>query len=65
MNASNALCASGVAANTQPPNCVAAPALLQVSQRIVGGTTASISRYPYVVSLRDQAGNHFCGGKRR
>lgn len=34
----------------------------KVAPRIVGGTQTSAARYPYVVSLRDASGNHFCGG---
>lgn len=33
-----------------------------VTPRIVGGTTTSAARYPYIVSLRDGSGNHYCGG---
>ena len=33
-----------------------------VRPRIVGGTQTSAARYPYIVSLRDANGNHFCGG---
>ncbi|XP_015602362.1 chymotrypsin-2 [Cephus cinctus] len=33
-----------------------------VAQRLVGGNPASTGAYPYQVSLRNAAGNHFCGG---
>ncbi len=33
-----------------------------VTTRIVGGTQTSASRYPFIVSLRDGSGNHYCGG---
>jgi trypsin len=32
-----------------------------VSINIVGGTTATISEFPYIVSLTE-GGSHFCGG---
>lgn len=30
--------------------------------RIMGGTAAKIIEFPYAVSLKDDAGEHFCGG---
>lgn len=36
---------------------------MTVGTRIVGGTQASPSRFPYVCSLRTAKGDHFCGGK--
>lgn len=30
--------------------------------RIVGGTQTNAVRYPYIASLRNSAGQHFCGG---
>ena len=30
--------------------------------RIVGGSAAPVGRYPYMVSLRDASGSHYCGG---
>lgn len=33
-----------------------------IGTRIVGGTTASPTRFPYLASLRTAAGAHFCGG---
>ncbi|EFN53063.1 hypothetical protein CHLNCDRAFT_11918, partial [Chlorella variabilis] len=29
---------------------------------IVGGSAAPVGRYPYMVSLRDASGSHYCGG---
>ena len=33
-----------------------------IGARIVGGTAAPRNRYPYITSLRDSRGSHFCGG---
>lgn len=35
---------------------------MAVEQRIIGGTDASSGTYPWMVSLQNKGGGHFCGG---
>lgn len=65
--ASDAAAPADVTADAAVGRQLLAPALdsgsPDIGTRIVGGTTVSPTRYPYLASLRSASGSHFCGGE--
>ena len=43
------------------PAAIPVPAIFARDEDIVGGTTAALGEFPYIVSL-SKSGSHFCGG---